>query len=234
MSNTNVGLDLERIIFIGRTFEEYSDIFNLTKEDLMDKKILDCPSGACSFTAIANQLGGDVTAADIAYYHPVQSLKEKGLQDLEHGIAHIEKVKQNYKWDYFKSSDELHATRSKALLDFTTDMIANPQRYVAATLPQLPFADKQFDVTLSAHFLFMYADRLDLGFHKATLAELMRVTRSEIRIFPLVDQTSERSEFVDEVLSYIQEMGWSYEVQATRYEFQRNANQMLIIQAAGV
>ncbi|MBP3965132.1 methyltransferase domain-containing protein [Paenibacillus lignilyticus] len=233
MSNTNVGLDLERIIFIGRTFEEYRDIFNVSKEDLFDNKILDCPSGACSFTAIANQLGGDVTAADIAYYHPVESLREKGLQDLEHGIANIEKVKQNYKWDYFETADELHATRSKALLDCTNDMIANPHRYVAATLPQLPFADQQFDLTLSAHFLFMYADRLDLSFHKATLAELMRVTRREIRLFPLVDQTSERSAFVDEMLSFIREMGWSYEIQDTSYEFQRNANQMLVITAAG-
>lgn len=47
-------LDLERIVFIGRTFEEYLDMFSLSEEELQGKKILDCPAGACSFTSIGN------------------------------------------------------------------------------------------------------------------------------------------------------------------------------------
>lgn len=37
-------LDLERIVFIGRTFEEYLDMFSLSEEELQGKKILDCPA----------------------------------------------------------------------------------------------------------------------------------------------------------------------------------------------
>ncbi|WP_307214343.1 SAM-dependent methyltransferase [Paenibacillus tundrae] len=229
MASSGIGLDLDRIIFIGRTFEEYKDIFNLSNEDMLNNKILDCPAGACSFTSIANQLGGDVTAADIAYSYPVQQLKNKGLLDVEHGIENIQKVKQNYVWNYFKTVDELRSSRMRALTDCTDDMFANPNRYLAATLPQLPFQNNQFDITLSAHFLFMYSDRLDLSFHQATIRELMRVTRKEIRVFPIMDLASERSVHLDSIINLIEEAGWNYEIQNTGYEFQRNVNQLLRI-----
>ncbi|MEK5236668.1 hypothetical protein NST99_13350 [Paenibacillus sp. FSL L8-0470] len=50
-------LDLQRIVMIGRTFEEYLRMFNLQREELAVRRILDCPAGVCSFTAAANQLG---------------------------------------------------------------------------------------------------------------------------------------------------------------------------------
>jgi hypothetical protein len=49
-------LDLERIVFIGRTFEEYLDMFSLSEEELKEKKILDCPAGACSLN-VRNRIG---------------------------------------------------------------------------------------------------------------------------------------------------------------------------------
>lgn len=41
------GLDLSRIVFIGRTWDEYLLMFNLTKEELIGRDVLDCPAGAC-------------------------------------------------------------------------------------------------------------------------------------------------------------------------------------------
>nr|WP_239584130.1 hypothetical protein [Aquibacillus albus] len=64
-------------------------MFLLSKEDLEGKKILDCPSGACSFSAVGNSLGLDVTACDIAYYHSGEDLRNKGLQDIEHALNRI-------------------------------------------------------------------------------------------------------------------------------------------------
>jgi hypothetical protein len=180
-------LDLERIIFIGRTFEEYFDMFSLSKEELQGKKILDCPAGACSFTAVGNKLGLDVTACDIAYYYSGEDLKNKGLQDIKHAMEHMEKAKSNYIWDYFKDVEGLRKHRLNALKDCANDMAKSSERYVPVTLPSLPFKDEEFDITLSAHFLFMYADRLDYQFHIKTLNELLRVTKEEVRIFPLVD-----------------------------------------------
>jgi len=229
MSRVEGKLDLERIVFIGRTFEEYLRMFNLTKADLVGQQILDCPAGACSFTAKANELGGDTTAADIAYYYSSDELADKGLQDIEHAMCELDKVKDNFVWDYFKSIEGLTQARNEALIDSTKDRRLTPQRYVPVVLPELPFSDKAFDLTLSAHFLFMYSDRLDYEFHLKTVNELMRVTREELRIFPLVDLSCERYEHLDRLVDELVSQGFTTEIIDVPYEFQKGANQMLRI-----
>jgi hypothetical protein len=222
-------LDLERIIFIGRTYEEYLEMFSLLEEELQGKKVLDCPAGACSFTAIGTKSGLDVTACDIAYYHSDEDLKNKGLQDIEHAMEHMEKAKNNYKWDYFKDVEGLKKHRLSALQDCADDMNKSSERYIPVTLPSLPFMNAEFDILLSAHFLFMYADRLDYQFHIETLNELLRVTKEEIRIFPLVDLEGKRYEHLDKIISYLADNGCTVEEVKVPYEFQTNANSMLKI-----
>ncbi|MDL4840237.1 SAM-dependent methyltransferase [Aquibacillus rhizosphaerae] len=222
-------LDLERIVFIGRTYEEYIDMFSLTKEELQGKKILDCPAGACSFTAIGNESGLDVTACDIAYFHSNEDLKNKGLLDIEHAMEHMKKAKSNYEWDYFNDVESLKKHRLNALHDCSKDMNNSNKRYIPVTLPSLPFENKEFDILLSAHFLFMYADRLDFQFHIETLNELLRVTKEEIRIFPLVDLEGNRYDHLDKIISYLADNGCTVEEVKVPYEFQANANSMLKI-----
>lgn len=222
-------LNLSRIVFIGRTFDEYMSMFNLTKTELMGRSILDCPAGACSFTALANQLGADVTATDIAYFYDFEELQKKGIQDLDHAMTKMESAQTNYVWDYFKSVNDLKNHRYQALTDCSIDMKKHPARYVPATLPSLPFENKQFDMTLSAHFLFMYSDRLDYDFHVKTIQELIRVTRQEIRIFPLTNLSAERYDQLDELLSFLHQQGCLTEEITVGYEFQKGANSMLKI-----
>ncbi|MEK4851511.1 SAM-dependent methyltransferase [Paenibacillus sp. FSL H7-0756] len=224
-----VKLDLSRIVFIGRTFEEYMSMFNLTETELKGRSILDCPAGACSFTAHANKRGADVTATDIAYYHDYEDLHAKGLKDLEHAMTKMESAQTNYVWDYFKSVEELKQHRYRALTDCAEDMRNHPGRYIVSALPSLPFKDKQFDMTLSAHFLFMYSDRLDFDFHLKAIQELLRVTKQEIRIFPLVSLSGERYRHLDVLLTFLHQQGCSTEERIVGYEFQKGANSMLKI-----
>lgn len=207
-------------------------MFSLSVETLKGKKILDCPAGACSFTSVGNQLGLDVTACDIAYYHCVEDLKNKGLQDIEHAMEHIEKAKSNYIWDYFKDVEGLRKHRLSALKDCSDDMIERNERYVPVTLPSLPFMDGEFHILLSAHILFMYADRLDYEFHISTINELLRGTEEEIRIFPLVDLEGKRYQHLDKLIGYLACKGYSTEEVQVPYEFQANAVSMLIIKKA--
>ena len=225
-------LDLERIVFIGRTFEEYLDMFSLCEKELNGKKILDCPAGACSFTAVGNKSGLDVTACDIAYYHSGEDLEHKGLQDIEHAMEHMQKVQNNYKWDYFNDIEDLRKHRLSALQDCANNMRESKERYIPVTLPSLPFKGEEFDILLSAHFLFMYADRLDYQFHIETLNELLRVTKEEVRIFPLVNLEGKRYEHLDKIISYLVSNGCTVEEVKVSYEFQINANSMLKIQKA--
>lgn len=222
-------LDLERIVFIGRTFEEYLDMFSLSKEELQGKKILDCPAGACSFTAVGNKSGLDVTACDIAYYYSGEDLKNKGLHDIEHAMEHMQKAQNNYKWDYFKDIEGLRNHRLSALQDCANDMRESSERYIPVTLPSLPFKNEEFDILLSAHFLFMYADRLDYEYHIETLNELLRVTKEEVRIFPLVDLEGKKYNHLDELISYLTNNDYTVEEVEVAYEFQANANSMLTI-----
>ena len=222
-------LELDRIVFIGRTFEEYLDMFSLSNEELEGKKILDCPAGACSFTAVGSKIGFNITACDIAYYHYCADLKNKGFQDIEHAMEQMEKSKSNYNWKYFRNIEELKKQRLAALNDCTTHMKESSEQYVPVTLPYLPFKDQEFDLLLSAHFLFMYADRLDYEFHLKTLNELLRVTKEEIRIFPLVDLEGKRYEHLNNVIEYLSGQGCTVKEVKVRYEFQTNANSMLKI-----
>lgn len=222
-------LDLERIVFIGRTFEEYLDMFSLSEKELQGKKILDCPAGACSFTAIGNKSGFDVTACDIAYYHSGEDLKNKGLQDIEHTMERMQTAKKNFKWDYFGDVSGLKKHRVSALQNCAKDMKEFNERYIPVTLPSLPFKNEEFDMLLSAHFLFVYSDRLDYQFHLDTLNELLRVTKEEIRIFPLVDLEGKKYNHLEQLISYLVNNGCTVEEVKVPYEFQINANSMLKI-----
>lgn len=221
--------ELERIIFVGRTYEEYMQMFDLGLQELVGKNILDCPAGACSFTAIGSGKGLNITACDIAYDHPIDDLEHKGLQDTEHAIQTMERAKDIFLWDFYENVQGLGKHRHQALYDCVKNMREEPDRYIAATLPVLPFEDGQFDLVLSAHFLFMYGDRLDYGFHCDALRELLRVTTDELRIFPLVDLSGSRYEYLDQIIAELKTEGLQIEERRVPYEFFRNANSTLCI-----
>ena len=222
-------LDINRVVFIGRTFDEYMKMFNLSIENLKDKKVLDCPAGACSFTAIASKNGIDSTSADIVYFFKHSELKQKGSLDIAHTANEIQKVKQNYIWNFFEDIESLKKTRSQALNDCSEHMQQAPEKYIAVELPSLPFADQEFDITLSAHFLFTYASRLSYQFHYDTIKELLRVTSQELRIFPLVDMRGNYYEHVQQLKEDLLKDRYICEESSVSYEFQKNANQVMKI-----
>jgi ubiquinone/menaquinone biosynthesis C-methylase UbiE len=164
-----------------------------------------------------------------AYHYEVNNLKEKGLKDIEHAMEHVETDTINYVWDYFANIEALRKERLNALNHCTEDMINFLNHYIPVTLPMLPFEDNSFDYILSAHFLFTYADRLDYDFHILTLNEMLRVSKDEIRIFPLVDLEGNRYEYLNEIMIYLEDKGCSVEEIKVPYEFQKHANSMLKI-----
>lgn len=228
-SQSKTKQELDRVVFIGRTFEEYVQMFNLHIPELVGKKILDCPAGACSFTALGTKASLDITASDIAYDHKIDDLKRKGLLDIEHAMETLECAKDNYVWSCYGDVQGLSEQRHQALQDCTQDMRKHPERYVAAVLPELPFEDEQFNIVLSAHFLFMYSDRLDYEFHKNTVHELLRVASEEVRIFPLTDLTGTRYDLLDRLILELEAEGLRVTEAKVPYEFMRNGNSLLSI-----
>jgi hypothetical protein len=223
------GLELSQIVFIGRTFEEYMRMFDLTADELVGQTILDCPGGACSFSSQARKHRAHSVAADIVYQYGIDELETKGFHDIEHTMQQMHTVQEKYVWDQFGSIAGLKQERLRAITDCVEDMRHHPECYVPTVLPELPFGDDQFDLTLSAHFLFTYADRLSFDFHVQTLLEMLRVTRNEIRIFPTVDLSGKRYKHMDELMSFLEKRGYILSEVRTSYEFQRNAHTMLRI-----
>ncbi len=58
----------------------------------------------------------------------------------------------------------------------------------------------------------------------------MRITKEEVRIFPLVDLERKRYEHLDKIVSYLVDNSCTVVEVKVPYEFQINANSMLKIQ----
>jgi methyltransferase family protein len=209
-----------------RSYEEYRAMFALTDNDLTGS-ILDCPGGGSSFTARANANGATAIATDPVYATPREILAKHVIAETDRGSAHTAAGSDRYVWDFYVDlAGHARIRRDSAEL-FAHDLIAHPLRYVAASLPNLPFADGQFDLVLSSHFLFTYADRLDAEFHRNALRELYRVSRGEVRVFPLLEQGGRPlAALLDDLRA---NLGIPYTVRRVGYEFQRGGNEMLVL-----
>jgi hypothetical protein len=220
------GLQLDRVVLLGRTFEEYRHYFLLEPDDLVRKRVLDVAGGVSSFCAEANELGIIVTSFDPIYSLPPEKIVERSEPDLESVYRAIGRV-PTYRWDFYKNPEYMHALRKRASTIFLSDYKAHPARYVAGELPRLPFADGEFDLTLVSYFLFAYQDRLDYAFHRESIIEIMRVTRDEARIYPTVTFEAQPSEYVPMLRADPAQEPFAFTEIKTDFEFLVNSNSFL-------
>ena len=220
------GLRLDRVVLLGRTFEEYRRYFLLKPEELIGKNVLDVAGGVSSFCAEANMRGIRVISFDRIYSLSLYEIAEQSGSDLDSVYHAIGKV-PTYRWSYYKTPGRMREFRARAYSTFTLDYKAHPDRYVAGELPRLPFADARFDVTLVSYLLFAYQDRLSYEFHRDSVLEIMRVTRDEARIYPTVTLEAQPSEYVRMLQSDPAFEEFDLEVIKTDFEFLVNSNSFL-------
>jgi hypothetical protein len=170
-----------------------------------------------------------LTSVDPAYDRDPDELAAHAREEALRGNRFVATHLDRYVFTWFRSPAEHRELRLEGGARFAADLRLNPERYVAARLPHLPFADRTFELTLSSHLLFTYADRLDFAFHLSALDELARVTRWEVRAFPLVDLGPRRYPRLDELMAALERRGVRAEVRAVGYEFQRGGNEMLVL-----
>ena len=222
------GLDLDRVVLLGRTFEEYVRYFALKPRGLARKAILDVAAGVSSFTTEANQRGLNVTAFDQIYSTAATEIARRCEHDLQEVTRNIAD-RAVYRWDFYKSAEGMREFRERAYKEFLRDFQFNPLRYIAGDLPKTKFADQQFDLTLVSYLLLVYEDQLSYEFHKASLRELMRITRGEIRIYPIVTFEAEASAYLPRLRAEEEFAAWTFDVVETDFEFLRNSNYFLRI-----
>jgi hypothetical protein len=216
--------------FIGRTFDEYCRMFNLTEDELKNNTFLDCPGGACSFTAEARKKGIIAQASDCEYGNPVSHFEKScqlELDKVKDGFANAESL---FNWSFYGELDQLLLYRQKAARLFVQDYHKNPKSYTKGILPNLPFPNNAFDIVLSGHFLFLYADRLDYNFHRNALLELTRVAKKEVRVYPLIGLDGSAYADMDKLLYDLSQTGAVPKLIETDFEFLKGSNQCLLIQ----
>ena len=232
----NDRLDIERVVFVGRTLSEYKDFLDLDIDYLKRLKVLDCPSGPSSFVAEANRMGIRAVGCDSFYDLPLEQLVNKGLKDISHVMERLSEKMHLFKWDYYSSVEDVKDSRTRALKLFEEDyqIGLKEKRYVKASLPFLPFPDRSFELVISAHFLFIYDDKLDYEFHLNSIVELSRVCSREVRIYPLQSMNARIYPYMDKLMSDLKQTGLEARIVEVGFEFLRGSNFMLRIKPANL
>ena len=223
---TKRGLQLDRVVLLGRTLEEYRRYFLLEPDDSIGKKVLDVAGGVSSFCAEANNFGIKVTAFDPIYSLSPEKIRERSEPDLESVYRSIGRV-PTYRWGFYKNPDYMRKFRERASAIFFADYNTHPERYVAGKLPILPFGDGAFDVTLVSYLLFAYQDRFDYEFHRDSILEIRRVTRVEARIYPTVTFEAQPSEYISMLRSDPALQRFAFTEIKTDFESLVNSNSFL-------
>lgn len=224
------GLQLDRVVLLGRTYEEYIRYFALQMDQWRGKKILDVASGVGSFCAEANALGYDVTAADRIYGVSAEELAPRCAVDLDH-VIHSVRDLTVYRWDnFYETPQRLRGLRERAYKTFLQDYQQHRERYVHIELPRLPFNDRAFDLTMVSYLLFVYEDQFSYEFHKQSIEEIMRVTAGEVRIYPTVTFEAQPSQYIPRLRQDLPHL--RFELVQTDFEFLRNSNNFLRITRA--
>lgn len=221
------GLHLPFVAFFGRTLAEYLEMFAVSIEDLRQGTTLDCPSGPDSFVAEACALGCAVRGIDPMFAHEPAELAARARRNLDESFTHIDAQLERLA---FRDYAAFKRDKYSALDAFLRDFAANRARYIAANLPSLPFADGTFDRVLAANFLFTYANtdfgglydgrEFDLDFHLASVTEIARVARREIRLTPTgsFDPPPRPHAYRDAVRARLEELGWRTELVPSTYQ----------------
>jgi SAM-dependent methyltransferase len=218
-------------LFSARNLAEYRAFFALTDADV-SRRILDCPGGAASVVAQLSAAGAEAVAVDPLYAASVGEVEALARRDAERANAHSLAGQDRYDWGFYGGARGHGAVRIDAAATFIEHRRSAPDRYVEAALPDLPFPDGAFDLALSSHLLFCYADRLDTAFHVDSLRELSRVA-DEVRVFPLIDYTGARQDaLVDEVIERLAEHGLAARRVPVEFRFMRGADEMLLVERA--
>lgn len=214
-----------------RPLDDYRDIFLLEDKELVASRILDCGSGASPFGAQVRARGGTVVSVDPIYKRAANNLQAMVFDDLAHVARWTWEHRECFDWSnlgsprmferYFRLSAEL----------FVADYRQDRAHYVPAGLPTLPFPDDAFDLSLCSHYLFSSANHPSYVETLSAVRELLRVTRSEVRIYPLSSLEGTTYPKLDELRTQLSADGYASQLRPSLFRFVPGADNMLVFTA---
>lgn len=235
LSNSLSEIQLNSVAFYGRTLTEYLRFFALAPATLDGASILDVAAGPASFTAEAVRRGLNATAVDPLYGYPVDTLRAHVALDYRHMRDQLRErtglLRCGAMFDTVEAAiEERQRGADRFLRDYESGFLHG--RYVGGALPLLPFLDRQFDLVLCAHLLFVYARQFDFAFHLDACAELVRVSSAEVRIHPLCGLDGKPYPGLDRLRAELEGRGIGSEVVPLDYAFFAGADSMLVLRRA--
>lgn len=224
-----MGFKLDKIILWGRSLHEYTEMFDLTPNDL-NLAILDCGGGPASFNAQMTSQRRNVISCDPIYQFSADEINGRIQETYQTVIDGLKANLANYVWQNIESPEQLGKIRMEAMNQFLDDFPLGLKqgRYVLDELPSLSFKNNQFELALVSHLLFTYSDHLSKDFHLSSIKELCRVAQ-EVRIFPLLNVSGEQSSILLQIIEELQQSGYKVEIQQVNYEFQKGGNKLLSV-----
>jgi hypothetical protein len=220
------------VLVTSRSYDEYVAMFGLDPTRL-DGLVVDCCAGGSSFVAEHAARGGAGLAIDPAYATGRAALAGHTSAGGSGGSGIVAEYPDRFVWHWYGTPERRDRMRAAAAARFVADITSRPHAYVAAALPRLPVRDRAARTVLCSHLLFTWSDRFGLDWHRAALAEMLRITHGEVRVFPLVVQrTGDPVPFLGELVDGLRAVGADVAVRTVGYEFQRGANTMLVIRSS--
>lgn len=220
-----MGFTLEKVVPWGRSYEEYISMFFLSGTEL-EKRILGCGDGPAGFNAELTRRGGQVVSVDPLYKFSAEEIKVRLDETYETVLNQTRQNQDEFIWTYIKNPYELGKVRMEAMHQFLSDYQNGKRRYVVGELPSLDFSDKEFDVALCSHLLFLYGEHFSTDFHIKSIIELCRVAY-DVRVFPLLELGARKSRHLGKVIERLRDQGYECAVVKVSYEFQKGGNEML-------
>ena len=204
-------------------------MFDLSDADL-SKPIVGVGDGPASFNAEMHEQGRRVVSCDPIYVFPGEQIRSRVEATHDQLVEFARQHRDTFVWRHIESPEHMGRVRLDAMQRFLADYDAglHDDRYLAASLPALPFADGQFELALCSHLLFLYSGQLSLDFHIAAVMEMARIAR-EVRVFPLLQLGNTPSPHFEPVRAELSRRGYENEVRRVPYEFQKGGNEMLVV-----
>lgn len=222
---------MRKLVLWGHHWDEYQDMFALTEADTK-KRVLEYGCAASAVNAKLSQLSGRMVSCDPLFALDKATLSTKVSLIFEDTVLRLTRDQAQFDFSRYGSLDALVRYRREGVAEFFADYEAGKaeNRYVSVQDYHLPFSDFEFDLAVSAHYLFADLDDQDIDYHVQVLQELARVAK-EVRVFPLVDRYGQTSPFLGPVLLGLQQNGYGIEVREVAYHLQEKGNAMLRIWA---
>lgn len=212
-----------------RTMAEYMKMFGLD-DSLLDGRILDVAGGAASFVASARARGIDAWAIDPIYGESTQRIADATIAGLLSSWRDINARVDRYNWGgYFEHPIDHAAERTESSSIFLRHLASSREAYLAKKLPDSGFGENQFDLVLSSHYLFTHANMLSPAEHVDAVFEMIRITRHEVRIYPVIGFYAEAAEHLRAVIDALSDAGVVFAFKPSGYHFVPGADEYLVI-----